>query len=38
VDLGVPVPGFLIRKGAKGLMETATEGLRKQVLKVKKGD
>jgi ribosome-associated toxin RatA of RatAB toxin-antitoxin module len=36
VDLGVPVPGFLIKKGAKGLMETATEGLRKQVMKVKK--
>lgn len=34
VDLIVPVPGFLIRKGAKGLMETATEGLRKRVLEV----
>jgi uncharacterized membrane protein len=37
VDLTVPVPGFLIKKGAKGLMDTATEGLRKRVLKVKKG-
>ena len=37
VDLTVPVPGFLVKKGAKGLMETATDGLRKQVLKVKKG-
>jgi ribosome-associated toxin RatA of RatAB toxin-antitoxin module len=37
VDPIVPVPGFLIKKGAKGLMETATEGLRKRVLKVKKG-
>lgn len=37
VDPTVPVPGFLIRRGAKGLMETATDGLRKQVLKVKKG-
>jgi hypothetical protein len=37
VDLIVPIPGFLIRKGAKGLMDTATEGLRKRVLKVKKG-
>jgi ribosome-associated toxin RatA of RatAB toxin-antitoxin module len=37
VDPVVPVPGFLIRKGAKGLMETATEGLRKRVLKLKKG-
>lgn len=35
VDLGVPVPGFLIRRGAKGLMDTATEGLRKRVLKVR---
>jgi hypothetical protein len=31
----VPLPGFLIKKGAKGLMETATEGLRKRVLEVK---
>jgi hypothetical protein len=35
VDLLVPLPGFLIRKGAKGLMDTATEGLRKRVLRVK---
>jgi ribosome-associated toxin RatA of RatAB toxin-antitoxin module len=35
VDPIVPVPGFLIKKGAKGLMETATDGLRKRVLKVK---
>ncbi|MCT7657613.1 SRPBCC family protein [Mycobacterium deserti] len=33
----VPLPGFLIKKGAKGLMDTATDGLRKRVLKVKKG-
>lgn len=31
VDLMVPVPGFLVKRGAKGLMETATEGLRKRV-------
>lgn len=37
VDPTVPVPGFLIKRGARGLMETATDGLRKQVLKVKKG-
>jgi Polyketide cyclase / dehydrase and lipid transport len=37
VDPLVPLPGFLIRQGAKGLMETATEGLRKRVLEVKKG-
>lgn len=32
----VPVPGFLIKQGAKGLMDTATEGLRKRVLEVNK--
>jgi ribosome-associated toxin RatA of RatAB toxin-antitoxin module len=37
VDPTVPVPGFLIKKGAKGLMDTATDGLRKRVLEVKKG-
>jgi hypothetical protein len=37
VDPTVPLPGFLVKKGAKGLMETATDGLRKQVLKVKRG-
>lgn len=36
VDLSVPLPGFLIRRGASGLMDTATEGLRKRVLEVKK--
>jgi ribosome-associated toxin RatA of RatAB toxin-antitoxin module len=36
VDPTVPVPGFLIKKGAKGLMDTATEGLRRRVLEVKK--
>jgi ribosome-associated toxin RatA of RatAB toxin-antitoxin module len=36
IDPLVPLPGFLIRRGAKGLMDTATDGLRKQVLKVKK--
>ncbi len=37
VDPTVPLPGFLIKRGAKGLMETATDGLRKRVLEVKKG-
>ena len=37
VDPTVPVPAFLIKRGTKGLMETATEGLRKRVLEVKKG-
>jgi hypothetical protein len=34
VDPTVPLPGFLIRKGAKGLLDTATDGLRKRVGKV----
>ncbi|OBK74989.1 SRPBCC family protein [Mycobacterium sp. 1274761.0] len=37
VEPTVPLPGFLIKRGAKGLMETATDGLRKRVLKTKKG-
>ncbi|MGB6205895.1 SRPBCC family protein [Mycobacterium sp.] len=36
VDPIVPIPGFLIKRGAKGLMETATEGLRQRVLEIKK--
>jgi ribosome-associated toxin RatA of RatAB toxin-antitoxin module len=35
VELSVPVPGFLVKRGTKGLMETATDGLRKRVLEVK---
>ena len=38
VDPLVPLPGFLIKKGTSGLMETATQGLRKRVLAVKKHD
>ncbi|WP_431238790.1 SRPBCC family protein [Mycolicibacterium aichiense] len=37
VDPLVPLPGFVIKRGAKGLMQTATDGLRKQVLQSKKG-
>ena len=37
VDLTAPLPGFLVRKGAQGLLDTATKGLRQRVLKVKKG-
>jgi hypothetical protein len=37
VDPSVPLPGFLLKRTMKGGTETATEGLRKQVLKVKKG-
>jgi len=35
VDPTVPLPGFLIRKGAEGLLKTATDGLRKRVLEVR---
>ena len=37
IDLSVPLPSFLLKRTMKGGMETATDGLRKQVLKVKKG-
>lgn len=37
VDPSVPLPGFILKRALKGAMETATDGLRKQVLKVKKG-
>ena len=37
VDLVAPLPGFLVKRGAKGLLDTATDGLRKRVLKVKHG-
>jgi hypothetical protein len=38
VDLIAPLPGFLIKKGAKGLMDTATNGLRDRVLDIKRGN
>lgn len=37
IDLSVPLPGFILKRTMKGGVETATVGLRKQVLKVKKG-
>jgi ribosome-associated toxin RatA of RatAB toxin-antitoxin module len=37
IDLSVPLPGFVVKRVMKGAMETATDGLRKQVLKVKNG-
>ncbi|WP_029110437.1 SRPBCC family protein [Mycobacterium sp. URHD0025] len=37
IDLSVPLPGFILKRTMKGGVETATQGLRKQVLKVKKG-
>ena len=37
IDLAIPLPGFVLKRAMKGGVETATEGLRKQVLKVKRG-
>jgi ribosome-associated toxin RatA of RatAB toxin-antitoxin module len=37
IDLSIPMPGFLLKRTLKGGMETATDGLRKQVIKVMKG-
>jgi hypothetical protein len=37
IDPAVPLPGFVIKKAAKGLMTTATDGLRDRVRKVKAG-
>jgi ribosome-associated toxin RatA of RatAB toxin-antitoxin module len=36
VDPAIPIPGFLLKRTLKGAMETATDGLRKRVLKVGK--
>lgn len=36
VDPSIPIPGFLLKSTLKGGMKTATDGLRSQVLKVKK--
>ena len=35
-DPSVPIPGFILKRALKGAMETATDGLRTQVLKIKK--
>ncbi|OIN81709.1 SRPBCC family protein [Mycobacterium malmoense] len=37
VDPNVPLPGFVLKRAIKGTIDTATEALRKRVLKVKKG-
>lgn len=37
VDLSIPIPGFILKRTLKGGMETATDGLRKHILKLKKG-
>jgi hypothetical protein len=36
IDPLVPIPGFLLKRATKGVLETATDGLRKRVLSVKK--
>ena len=37
VDPSVPIPGFVLKRAMKGGVEAATDGLRKQVMKLKKG-
>ncbi|MCW2691284.1 MAG: cyclase/dehydrase [Mycobacterium sp.] len=37
IDPMVPLPGFLLKRATKGVMDTATDGLRKRVLNLKKG-
>lgn len=37
LDPLVPLPGFVIKRAIKGVIEINTDGLRKRVLKVKKG-
>jgi ribosome-associated toxin RatA of RatAB toxin-antitoxin module len=37
LDPLVPLPGFVIKRAMKGIMELNTDGLRERVLKVKKG-
>lgn len=37
VDPSVPLPGFVLKRAVKGSIDSATKGLRDQVLKVKKG-
>lgn len=36
VDLLMPVPGFLVKQGAKSLLNTATKGLRDRVMELNK--
>ncbi|MGD1240978.1 SRPBCC family protein [Mycobacterium seoulense] len=38
LDPLVPLPGFVMKRAIKGVMELNTDGLRKRVLKVKKGN
>lgn len=36
VELAIPLPGFIVKTAMKGALDTATKGLRGQVLKLKK--
>jgi hypothetical protein len=36
VDPMMPMPGFLLRRAAKGVIDTATHGLRARVLEMRK--
>lgn len=36
VDPIMPMPGFLLRRAARGVLDTATEGLRRRVLTMKR--
>ena len=38
IDPNVPVPGFILKRAIKGTIDSATNELRKRVLKVKKGN
>lgn len=38
IDLAIPMPGFLLKRTMRGGMVTATDGLRKQVLKVRRAE
>jgi ribosome-associated toxin RatA of RatAB toxin-antitoxin module len=37
IDPLVPLPGFMLKRAVKGVIDTATDGLRKRVLQVNKG-
>ena len=37
IDPAVPIPGFVLKRAMKGGLESATDGLREYVMKVKKG-
>jgi uncharacterized membrane protein len=37
IDPLVPLPGFILKRATKGVLDTATDGLRKRVMSLKKG-